>query len=620
MRLNIYQENNNSPHAPEPSDDYGSIVGPDNVALGPVTLTNQGAASGEAITKNYADTTLRNLSASAITTGTLPVQYIPAFTGDATTVAGTTVFTLIRNGMVPGRYTRVTVDIKGRAIAGFQIGLGDIGNLHWNQITLNKPTTLAGYGITDALAISGGTISQNLLLSAQPLTPEHAATKGYLNTLSGGITGGDFAVGTVMDFYTDESNSGFLRANGGSVLKLSYPELYLVIGDTYTAVAGTTDLTPLPFENGKPWKRQHSTNVAQVGAINDWSTHGFGLPSALRGAQAVVTKNRVYLLGGINHNWDILDTVYTAPINSDGTLADWTTANSLPAALDIAQVIVIKNKVYLLGGRGRDWNSVSTVYSATVNPDGTLDTWSLGSPLPVNLSNSQAVVIKDKVYLLGGSTDGSTVSTVYTADVNTDGTLGGWTAATPLPSETQASQVIVTSNRVYLLGGERSWSYLAKVYTALINPDGTLGTWTQAPNLPIGIGYAQAVITKNRVYIIGGKTSSGSVSTVYTTIINPDGTLGGWTQGPSISDTVAYSQVIVTSGNVYLLGGEVGWSTSSQIQRAVFMGGLNDYSPQVSNTGGSNGANDPPIVSDYFGLPFLLANDPIEMTAWIKAV
>ena len=45
------------------------------------------------------------------------------------------------------------------------------------------------------------------------------------------------------------------------------------------------------------------------------------------------------------------------------------------------------------------------------------------------------------------------VSTVYTAPINADGTLGTWTTGTSLPSVLCSSQAIVTKNRVYLLGG-----------------------------------------------------------------------------------------------------------------------------------------------------------------------
>jgi len=52
-----------------------------------------------------------------------------------------------------------------------------------------KPTTLSGYGITDALALTGGTLTGALTLAADPTAALQAATKQYVDNA---ITGLDF--------------------------------------------------------------------------------------------------------------------------------------------------------------------------------------------------------------------------------------------------------------------------------------------------------------------------------------------------------------------------------------------------------------------------------------------
>jgi hypothetical protein len=211
-----------------------------------------------------------------------------------------------------------------------------------------------------------------------------------------------------------------------------------------------------PKYNAKPWKQQYSFNITQSADITGWTT-GTSLPGVLYASQAIVTKNRVYLLGGFTTN--SVSTVYTAPINEDGTLGTWTTGTSLPGVLRTSQAIVTKNRVYLLGGFATD-----SVYTAPINEDGTLGTWTTGTSLPGVLYASQAIVTKNRVYLLGGFTTDS-VSTVYTAPINEDGTLGTWTTGTSLPGVLRFSQAIVTKNRVYLLGGLTTNS-VSTVYTA----------------------------------------------------------------------------------------------------------------------------------------------------------
>ncbi len=49
-----------------------------------------------------------------------------------------------------GTYTKVTTDAYGRVTSGTTLSASDIPNLSWSKITSGKPTTLSGYGITNA--------------------------------------------------------------------------------------------------------------------------------------------------------------------------------------------------------------------------------------------------------------------------------------------------------------------------------------------------------------------------------------------------------------------------------------------------------------------------------------
>lgn len=66
-----------------------------------------------------------------------------ALTSDVTLSLGT-------SGVVAGTYTKVIVDAYGRVTSGTNLSATDIPNLDWSKINTGKPTTLAGYGITDA--------------------------------------------------------------------------------------------------------------------------------------------------------------------------------------------------------------------------------------------------------------------------------------------------------------------------------------------------------------------------------------------------------------------------------------------------------------------------------------
>ncbi len=353
-----------------------------------------------------------------------------------------------------------------------------------------------------------------------------------------------------------------------------------------------------------------STNVVYTAVINDDGTLGTwvtdtSLPGVLAMSQAVITKNRVYLLGGVNAS-AYIGTVYTAPINSDGTLGAWTTGTALPEAIAQSQFVVTKNRVYLLGGRNTT-TFLSTVYTAAINSDGTLGSWVADLPLPNAMAAAQVLVTKNTVYLFGGATASATyITTCYKTKINSDGTLGTWTVTTPLPSALGHSQTIVTNNRVYLLGGWNGTSALATIYSASINgglndysgyyQDDNLTNymmpgsgkpwqkqyqinttqstditgWTAGTALPAAIGAGQVIVTSNRVYLLGGGVGAGMPPTaaVYTAAINSDGTLGTWTAGTALPIVLAQSQSIVTKNRVYLLGGYNGTAAVSNVYTA----------------------------------------------------
>ena len=363
--------------------------------------------------------------------------------------------------------------------------------------------------------------------------------------------------GTVIEVDTATTPTNYLRANGTQVSKTTYAALFAVIGERYATIT-------MPSIIGQPWRQQYSFNKANS-TISAWVANT-PLPISISSSHVIVTNNRVYLLGGWLNN--TTSTVYTAPINPNGTLGAWVTSTPLPIALWGAQAIVTNNRVYLLGGIINGVYS-SAVYTAPINPDGTLGSWVIDTPLPGTITNSQAIITNNRVYLLGGIINGVFSSAVYTAPINPDGTLGTWVTDTPLPGVIVYSQAIVTNNRVYLLGGvTNNGVFSSTVYTASINIDGTLSTWTINAPLPVTISHSQAIVTNNRVYLLGGSNNSGHSSAVYTAPINPDGTIGTWVIDTPLPVTIINSQAIVTNNRVYLLGGTINSYSSTTVYTA----------------------------------------------------
>ena len=56
----------------------------------------------------------------------------------------------LKSGFPKGTYTKVQIDDYGRVSSGSTLSASDIPSLPWSKITSGKPTTISGYGITDA--------------------------------------------------------------------------------------------------------------------------------------------------------------------------------------------------------------------------------------------------------------------------------------------------------------------------------------------------------------------------------------------------------------------------------------------------------------------------------------
>ena len=593
MRVNTYSKGGYT---------EGGFTSGGGTMTGPLILAADPVKDLEAATKQYADAKLLSFDASKFISGTLQVGRLPAFTGDVTSSTGSNSISLANIGITPGVYTKVTVNAKGLVTAGFSLVENDLPALDWSKIIAgSRPTTLAGYGITDGLAKSGGTLSGTLTLVGDPTATNQAATKQYVDSNASNFSA--LKTGDIIRKMTSVTPTGFLKCNGGQLSKTAYAALYAVVGDAFNVTEYAQSGA------GQPWRQQYQSNTTLNTDITGWSTDT-SIPNTIGWSQAIVTKNRVYLLGGCTSSGSPVANVYTAPINADGSLGTWTTGTSLPGALAYSQAIVTKNRVYLLGGSDSN-NGFATVYTAPINTDGTLGTWAVGTSLPTGFGFSQAIITKNRVYLLGGAVGtNDALSSVYTAPINTDGTLGTWSLDTPLLIGLSQSQAVITKNRVYLLGGSLSGnSPSTNVYTAPINADGTLGTWTTGTSLPGASSWVQVVVTSGRVYLMGG---GAGVQTVYTAPINLDGTLGAWVNGTPLPGVLTRSQTVVLKNTIYTLGGATSTTTAtSTVYKATITGGLNDYSPYYDGTVTS-------VDPANFKLPDLTASDLSGSYSYIK--
>ena len=211
----------------------GGLDSSGGTLTGPLMLSRHPQLPMEAATKQYVDQGVQNLNAGSFTTGTLPIARLPVMGGDVTSEAGSNLMSLVPTGVTPGEYARITVNAKGRVIGTGIISANDLPALPFDKITMDKPTTLSGYGITDAVSNAGGIMTGPLILAGNPTNGDHLVPKQYIDGMIRSLSSG--STGDVVRKPYPTTPVGFLKCNGAEVDKITYANLYAVIGGTNAA-------------------------------------------------------------------------------------------------------------------------------------------------------------------------------------------------------------------------------------------------------------------------------------------------------------------------------------------------------------------------------------------------
>ena len=312
-----------------------------------------------------------------------------------------------------------------------------------------------------------------------------------------------------------------------------------------------------------------------LGNVGVWQSSSLPVTQMMQTATTSY-GNYAYVIGGVNGG-SFTSTIYYAALNSNGSVGTWTTAsNSLPVALNNESAVAYNGYLYVIGG---DANSglLNSVYYAPINSNGSVGTWQTSTNvLPNTVANGAAVEENGYLYLFGGDASGN-LNSVYYAPINSNGSVGTWqTSTNVLPSATTYASAAVFNGYVYVVGGTTSG-----VFYAPINSNGSVGTWTTATNAPSFDSYQLAAISNGYLIVYGG-ISHGAVQSA---ALNANGSVGTWTTSPNSLDQLELNAGFEANGYLYSIGG---FDLHTSSSNTVFYAPLNYTNQATVNNSATN--------------------------------
>jgi N-acetylneuraminic acid mutarotase len=176
--------------------------------------------------------------------------------------------------------------------------------------------------------------------------------------------------------------------------------------------------------------------------------------------------------------------------------------------------------------------------------DGNLE-WTAKAPAPTARTEVTAAAVGPRIFVVGGFAENrSTVATVEIYDAETD----SWSEGPDLPIGVNHPMSTVLDGTVYVLGG-----YLGP---SLTNPTRRAfalreGRWVELPRMPEPRAAGGAAAAGRRIYVVGGVGPDGLADA--TLVFDPSS--GRWTSAPAVPTRREHLGVAAFDGHVYAVGG-----------------------------------------------------------------
>ncbi len=294
-------------------------------------------------------------------------------------------------------------------------------------------------------------------------------------------------------------------------------------------------------------------------------------PISLGWMPCVNSTNFIYCIGGYpGTGFNGVNTVYLHKANQSSLLNFWLNVRNYPTTIRIGSAASLGGYVYYMSGyNGATYPKAG--YYSKVLANGSLGQW-YSIPYPMGTLLQSCTSSDGYIYCIGGRNFSTNKATNYSyvAKPQANGNITSWFTTKPYPAKIYAETCVASGSYVYCIGGNNYTNgYIANVSVAAIEVNGSLTSWIQTKQYPVGIASAGCFVQKDYIYCIGGNNKTSLTNTVYFSQIEANGSLIGWQSTKSYQIKASPSCVTV-NGTDYCIDGFASPATQNDVTDQIF--------------------------------------------------
>ena len=287
-------------------------------------------------------------------------------------------------------------------------------------------------------------------------------------------------------------------------------------------------------------------------AAGSWQTivPAAGIDTAREETSYVQAGDKFYLLGGRG----------IKPVQAyDPVTKTWTDRARPPMEINHFQAVTLNGLIYAMGAfTGSYPHEVPLPNVYIYNP--VTNVWLTGGTIPESRRRGSpgAAIYNNKIYMVGGITDGHWSGWVSWFDVY-DPATNTWTALPDAPRTRDHFHVAIVNDKLYVIGGRRSSGITNQVFALTIPEvdvyDFATGQWSTLPggsNLPTPRAGACTVVLGEEVIVVGGETNAVEANKE-TEALNV--TTNTWRRLADLQQARHGTQAIVNNKGIYVVAG-----------------------------------------------------------------